>query len=243
MAGYGWSYHVASSYAGGLPAVRAPAEPATDPVPLPTPRPLPMALGTALEQRASCRHFSDEALELADLSTLLGTAYGIRGEIVVEGASFRPRSVPSAGATYPLELHLLVRSVSGLPEGSYAYLAESDALARTGAGVPFPALDELFLGQPYLIPAAAVIVIAGALGRTTARYGDRGYRYVLFEAGHVMQNLLLAAAALELGSLPLGGFLDYELSANLHLDPAVVPLYATAVGPTTASEGGDLRSP
>jgi len=210
-------------------------------VELPDRVPLSLALDDALEQRASCRRFADEPLALNAVSTLLGAGYGCGPKVSVEGTEFASRPVPSAGAKYPLQLHLLIRSVSGLPPGAYRYVPEEHRLSPSGPGVASAALAELFLGQPYLIPAAAVVVLAGSLEKTAARYGDRAYRYVLFEAGHVAQNLSLAAAALEMGCLNLGGFLDDGLANVLRLDAGVAPLYGLALGKPAGSDRDDLR--
>jgi SagB-type dehydrogenase family enzyme len=236
-----WSLHGATSYASGgwPPAVAAPERHAA--VPLPERRPLAVTLDDLLARRASCRRFSGAELALDAVSSLLAAAYGEGPEVSVEGASFPSRPVPSAGATYPLQLHVLVRAVDGLAPGSYHYLPGDHALAPTGPGVPFAALAEIFLGQPYLTPAAAVLVLAGALDQTTARYGDRGYRYVLYEAGHTMQNVILTGAALDVGSLNLGGFLDDALAAVLRLRPDAVPLYGVALGPPAGDDRDELR--
>lgn len=241
MSAGAWGLHRATSYASGSwpPPVAAPERRA--PVPLPEPRPLGVALGDLLARRASCRRFSGGALELDALSSLLAAAYGAGPEVTVEGVSFPSRPVPSAGATYPLQLHVLARAVDGLPSGSYRYVPEDRAVAPTGPGVPFTALAEIFLEQPYLTAAAAVVVVAGAIDRTTARYGDRGYRYVLYEAGHAMQNVILAGAAVEIGTLNLGGFLDDALAAVLRLRPDVVPLYGVALGPPAGEDRDELR--
>src|SRR5262245_9738467 len=87
------------------------------------------------------------------------------------------------------------------------------------------------MGQHYLTDAVAVAVIAADVERTLAKYGDRGYRYVLLEAGHCAQNLNVAAAALGLGTCNAGGFFDQELADLLTIDTdAEVHLYAVAVG-------------
>jgi SagB-type dehydrogenase family enzyme len=235
-----WNLHGATSYVGGWPpAVAAPERRA--PVGLPEPRPLGVALGDLLARRASCRRFSGGALPLDALAALLAAAYGTGPEVNVEGISFPARPVPSAGATYPLQLHVLARAVDDLPSGSYRYLPEDSALAPTGPGVQFTELAQIFLAQPYLEPAAAVVVLAGAIDRTTARYGDRGYRYVLYEAGHAMQNLILAGTALDVGSLNLGGFLDDALTAVLRLQPDAAPLYGVALGPPAGEDRDELR--
>jgi SagB-type dehydrogenase family enzyme len=235
-----WDLHLATTYAGGWRSP-VPAPERRAPVPLPEPRPLPGALGELLAGRASCRRFSGAALEPDAVAALLRAAYGTGPEVTVEGVSFPSRPVPSAGATYPLELHVLVRAVDGLERGSFRYVPEDGALVPTGPGLEFDTLAEIFLSQPYLSAAAAIVVLAGAIDRTTARYGDRGYRYVLYEAGHAMQNLVLAGAALDVGSLCLGGFLDDALAATLRLPVATVPLYAVALGPPAGDDRTELR--
>jgi SagB-type dehydrogenase family enzyme len=224
-----WYIHAITSYAGGA-RPPMPARPGIG-VPLPERRPLAIALDDALERRASCRRFSGEPLPIDVVATLLAAAYGTGPEVDVDGATFPSRPVPSAGATYPLELHLVARSVTGVEPGSYRYVPGEHALAPTGSAAGFDALADVFLAQPYLTDASAILVLAGILERTTVRYGDRGYRYVLFEAGHAAQNVALAAAALETGALSLGGFIDEALAGFVSLRPDAVPLYAVAVGP------------
>ena len=63
-----------------------------------------------------------------------------------------------------------------------------------------------------------IVFYASVLERSLWKYTDRGYRYVLFEAGHVAQNVNLVVESLGLGSLNLGGFLDDQIAALLELD-------------------------
>jgi SagB-type dehydrogenase family enzyme len=73
--------------------------------------------------------------------------------------------------------------------------------------------------------------VTALFGRSTFKYGPRGYRFVLLEAGHVAQNINLTASALKLGSLNLGGFIDRETDAFLHLDGVShSTVYSIAVG-------------
>jgi len=68
--------------------------------------------------------------------------------------------------------------------------------------------------------------------KTKLKYGERGYRFLLFEAGHIMQNLLLVASALGVSALPIGGFVDAELDSALGIDGLdEVSLYLAAVEP------------
>jgi SagB-type dehydrogenase family enzyme len=85
--------------------------------------------------------------------------------------------------------------------------------------------------QDFFVAANVVAIFSAVFERTLKKYGPRGYRYILFEAGHAAQNLCLVAAELGLGSLPLGGFLDSRLNAFLGLDGlAEAALYGVAVG-------------
>jgi SagB-type dehydrogenase family enzyme len=99
---------------------------------------------------------------------------------------------------------------------------EDDAWARASR-----ALFE----QPLLAGAAAILVIGAVFGRTSVKYGERGYRLVLLDAGHAMQNALLAATGLGLAACPLGGFVDDEMNALVGLDGiGENVVYACALG-------------
>ncbi len=79
--------------------------------------------------------------------------------------------------------------------------------------------------------SAAVILITAVFQRTTFKYGERGYRFALIEAGHVAQNIDLVAGALHLPAANLGGFFDRELEALLDIDGVEQSLvYAVALG-------------
>ena len=103
--------------------------------------------------------------------------------------------------------------------GAYHYVPLTHTLEVVRPD-PLPSLltAEMFLGQPYLSAAAAVIVLTAVVERSLWKYEDRGYRYLLLEAGHVAQNVNLTATALGLGCLNLGGFFDEDVAALLRLD-------------------------
>jgi SagB-type dehydrogenase family enzyme len=92
-------------------------------------------------------------------------------------------------------------------------------------------LRRLFLDEPRVSAAGAVLIFAAVFRRTLVRYGARGYRYVLLEAGHAAQNACLVAGSLGLGSLCLGGFFDARLNRFLGIDGvSEAALYGVAVG-------------
>ncbi|HMA32861.1 MAG TPA: SagB/ThcOx family dehydrogenase [Chloroflexia bacterium] len=200
-------------------------------IPLPPAGALPLPLGAAIRARCSCREFGDRALLLAALATLLQASYGIQERVLAGDYELLTRPVPSGGGLYPLEIYLLVERVTGLGPGVYHYAVLAQALEHLPvAPLPPARLVDLFLGQTYAADAALVIVLTAVPARSLAKYGDRGYRLILLEAGHVAQNLNLVATALGWGSVNLGGFLDLELGEHLGLNGEEVPLYALAVG-------------
>lgn len=204
--------------------------------PLPAPAPFRLGLDRAIQQRISCRAFTDQPLSLAELAALLHHGYGVERH---SGPAMQDRPAPSGGGLYPLELSLLVRAVAGLEPGVYHYVPAANGLERLREGaLPPELLTYLFMGQPWVADAAAVLVISLAGGRSLTKYGDRGYRYALLEAGHVMQNLNLVAVALGLGSVNLGGFFDDELGGLLRLDSErEICLYGCALGRPAPTAG------
>jgi len=200
--------------------------------PLPPPHLPACSLGDLLAKRYSCRAYEARSLAMTDLGTLLHTAYGVWGRSQLGVMGFLERPVPSGGGMYPLELYLLARGVEGLEPGLYHYAIIGHGLEqRREVQLPKALADYLFMGQAQLTEAPAIIVIAAVFSRSLTKYRDRGYRYILFEAGHVAQNLNLAALALELGSCNIGGFFDDELGGLMRTGSAdELPLYAIAVG-------------
>jgi SagB-type dehydrogenase family enzyme len=208
---------------------------------LPPARDLSVRLDEAVRRRGSCREFSDAAVPLADLADLLHRGYGLLdGVAAAAPALFLRRPVPSGGAMYGLELYVLAHRISGLAPGAYHFQPVGPGLEQVREGALPPALaTRLFLDQAYAAEAAGVVVITAMFRRSLKKYRDRGYRYLLLEAGHVGQNLALAAVGLDLGACALGGFYDVELGQLLKLDLArELPLYALAFGRPDASEAG-----
>lgn len=168
--------------------------------------PLTMPLGDALRRRRSLRTFAETPLSLPALAALLRAAYGVTGALQAGGAAQPLRSAPSGGALYPLELTVAARRVGGLAPGLYHFDPLDDALEQMRAGaVPIAAATPF---ADVAAGAAAAVVVSAVFWRSRFKYGLRGYRFALLEAGHVAQNVLLAAAALGLAATPLGGFYD-----------------------------------
>lgn len=232
-----WTYHRGTarwlfnaSSGGDSPPVVPGREDGSLPwTPLPAPSTLDVGLDEALRARVSCRRFRPDPVPLDALGTLLGAGYGTDSR---SGPVLQDRPVPSGGGLYPLEVTLLVRAVPGLTPGVHHYVPTAHGLELVRAVELPPAfIAYLFMGQPWVAEAALVCVVSFVGERSLTKYGDRGYRYALLEAGHVMQSLNLAAAVLGLGCVNLGGFYDDELATLAGMDvEREIPLYCSAVG-------------
>jgi SagB-type dehydrogenase family enzyme len=185
-----------------------------------------------IRQRQSCRGFLRRPMPLATLGNLLQHTYGVNGVINgPEGELGYSRAVPSAGALYPLEIYVAIQSVDGLADGLYHYQSLDHVLEPLKAEPVMSALGDLLLGQYFLDSANAALVFTGVFQRTLKKYGPRGYRYVLFEAGHAAQNASLLAGEGGLASICVGGFRDARLNRFLGLDGrAEAALYVVGVG-------------
>lgn len=181
------------------------------------------SLEDALRRRRSVREFPERSISLAQAGQLLWAA---QGETDDSGL----RTSPSAGALYPLETYLIVGSVEGLEPGVYRYDVDGHLLERLASGDQRRALARAALGQSAVSEAPAVVAIGAVYGRTTAKYGNRGRRYVHIEAGHAAQNVLLQAVALGLEAVPTGAFDDGGVRKAMGMKPGEQPLYLLPVG-------------
>ncbi|HZK04563.1 MAG TPA: SagB/ThcOx family dehydrogenase [Actinomycetaceae bacterium] len=184
--------------------------------------PTDSGLTSLLEGRHSIREFRPEPVSLAEVSALLWAGYG-----------FRPdggRTLPSAGGVYPMALHVVAGDVTALDDGVYSYNPEAHQLIRRLAGDLRADLMSAALGQASVGAAPASIVVAGAPGRLRARYGKRSERYALVEAGHIGQNVALAAESLGLGTVPVGAFGDDDVAKVLSLPEAEHAYYIFPIG-------------
>lgn len=184
-----------------------------------------MSLKEAIARRRSVRHFISESISRSQLSQILWAAGGIN-------TSSRYRTVPSAGATYPLEIFVVCgqNTVEQIDEGIYHYNTDSHSLTLHHKGDVRLELAEAASDQEFVYQAPVDIVICADYERTTRRYGRRGERYVHMEVGHAGQNIYLQATALGLATVAVGAFSDEQVSQVLELDVRYHPLYIMPIG-------------
>lgn len=182
-----------------------------------------------LNTRYSCRNFSNKSLNLNQISALLWAAVGKRSDAVTTAT----RTIPSAGATYPLELYIVIGkgAISDLGEGLYHYLIEKHALEPIFNNRDIRVeLSRACLGQDFIKDAPTSLIITAKFSRTMNRYGQRGIRYVYMEAGSACQNIYLMATNLGLGTVEVGAFDDDRIRGLLFLDKDTEPISIMPVG-------------
>ncbi len=182
-----------------------------------------VSIEATLENRRSIRQYPGGTVTQNQLAQLLWAAQGI-----TDPRGFR--TAPSAGATFPLEVLVVVGNVSGVPAGVYRYEPDEHRIVQTLSGDLREQLAAASLGQDWVRQADASIVITAVPGRTTARYGERGVRYVHMEVGHAAQNVYLQAYALDMGTVVVGAFQDADVRTVLQLPEEEEPMAILPVG-------------
>ena len=178
----------------------------------------------ALEGRRSVRAYAPEPLPLSAIGQLAWAAQG------VTEAATRFHAAPSAGATFPLKVDLLVYGAAELDDGIYRYLPGEHALTRRLAGDSRRAVYEAAFQQAAVLGVPVLMLVSAVMARTAAHYGSRAERYVHMEAGHATQNVALQAVALGVGSVVIGTFDDAALTAAMHLSEGEQPLCLVPLG-------------
>jgi SagB-type dehydrogenase family enzyme len=190
-------------------------------------------LWDAINNRVSVRAYSDEPLSLEELSYLLWCTQGVKE------ATDRPatlRTVPSAGARHCFETYLLVNRVEGVRQGLYRFLATEQSLQEvdTDPGIAERVTQACF-NQRFVMQSAVTFIWTAVAYRMTWRYVERGYRYMHLDAGHVCQNLYLAAEAIGCGACAIGAFYDGAVNEALQIDG--VEQFAVYVGVLGKKQG------
>jgi SagB-type dehydrogenase family enzyme len=130
-----------------------------------------------------------------------------------------------------LELFFYSARVEGLQPGLYHYNPLKNNLRLLQDGDNTAKISQSLLQPNMTLHASAIMFVTAVFERTIFKYQDRGYRYILLEAGHVAQNMNLVATALGYGSVNIGGFFDREIDEFLDLDGVThSTIYMIAIG-------------
>lgn len=180
----------------------------------------------AIKKRRTNRAFISRALNLSQLSQLLWAASG-----VTENSGFK-RAAPSAGALYPMDVYVVVGQggVSPIEAGVYHFRSKEHRLSSVAQGDMRSLVAKASLSQMWMATAPLTMVITAEYNRAAVKYGKRGIRYAMIEAGHIGQNIFLQVQALGLDAGIVGAFDDGKLIDVMNIPSAHEPLILMPVG-------------
>jgi len=180
-----------------------------------------------LQNRRSLRKYLMEPITLGQLAFMLWASQGI----TAKSGNYSFRTTPSGGALYPVETYFSANLVEDLDPGIYHFDVENFALDKVRADDKAEAVASACMNQKFMARAAVTFLWSVIFRRSMSKYGNRGMRYILLDAGHICQNTLTAAEAIGSGGCPVAAFYDDEVNALLGLDGnEETVIYAAAVG-------------
>ena len=230
------------------PAIEKPFPPDARLIPLARPDPTrigTMPLAQTINQRRSRRSYTAEALTIEELSFLLWSTQGIAGTDKAPNGRIvnQFRTVPSGGARHPFETYLAVNRVAGVEPGLYRYLPVEHQLLRIGDAIPPAVLAAACYGQEHAGRAAVLFIWSAIPYRTEWAYDYVAPKLIAIDAGHVCENLYLAAEAIGAGACAILGYHQQKLDKLIQVDGIEeFAFYLASVGkvggedPTTAQE-------
>lgn len=185
-----------------------------------------------LGARQSCRNLEPHGLPEEALVRILWSSYGtILSRIVVGNQEINKRTVPSAGALYPITIHVyIIKQVGSIKPGIYRITMSEASLVRFHLVGQAGDITKCFVDPEVLSQAVGCILISASISRSSVKYGNRSILYCTLEAGHVAQNIHLAAQHENVGTIEIGGFFEKELSAAFKLPSEVEPLITILFG-------------
>lgn len=187
-------------------------------------------LRQAIEERRSLRRYTEDSLTIAELSYLLWLTQGVKK--VDEKRHVVWRTVPSAGCRHPFETYLSINRVNDLEPGLYRFAAVEHKLVALELNDEFnDQLTEACGGQRQVQTSAVTFIWAAVPYRTVWRYSERSYRYLYLDAGHVCQNLHLAAESINCGICAIGAYNDDQMDALMGFNPPdMFVIYLASLG-------------
>jgi len=204
--------------------------------------PIEAGLTAVMARQGVTARLGPAPMTLPQLATLLHCAYGVTGQDDATGRL--RRTVPSAGALYPLDILIHTRSVEDLDPGVYHYSPVRHTLYRLLDGDQTATIASAFFNRSLAVDASMILFITAAFSFPTETFGERGYRHALIEAGRVAQNLTLTATGLGLASATIHDFFDRRVDALLRLDGvrhSTLSIVAIGAETATLSEGQVAR--
>lgn len=190
-----------------------------------------ISLKKILENRVSRREFPKNSLSYSALSTILNLSAGLNPKNTT--STQKRRYYPTAGARFSTEIYPVVQQaqIPTLKGSSYHFNVKRNCLEEMFHIENFETLVYDIVGQDWVLGASTLLCISAVFDRLKVKYGERGYRYALIEAGHVAQNIYLVCEALGISCCAIGGFHDVKINEHLGLDGrGEAVIYMLAIG-------------
>ena len=155
---------------------------------------------------------------LSELSQLLFFSYGVTA--IIDSPRTEQtflRAAPSAGGLYPAEVYLATRDLPFISDGIFHYNGKDHTLATLYEGNFWPRLSAWTFDHPSFEESNAALILTGYFDRSAWRYGERGYRRILLDTGHLLGNIILMSYQTGFVPYPLSGFNDQTINSFLFL--------------------------
>lgn len=166
--------------------------------------------------RKSVRNFTSDPMQYNELSNILYYSAGLNDH---KKYKINFRNEPSAGALYPLEIYIVINRVNNIHTGIYHYNIRENCLELLKEVNDICNLvDDYHIKDQSITTANATLLVTAIFKRTTFKYGNRGYRFILTEVGHLLQNIALTSTTYGIGTCELGGYEDDEINHLLDID-------------------------
>jgi SagB-type dehydrogenase family enzyme len=189
---------------------------------LPVPVKVDATLHDCLMKRSTSSGYTGQAVDLETLSTVLNGAIAPTRTMRLElegDKKLHKRPYASGGGLYPIEIYPVIMGTADNDKCQVTHynpikheLAVIEEHSREEVLAPFNDINS------RLADASVIFIITSVMERTTIKYGQRGYRFALIEAGEVAQNISLCAVANSMSSLPWGGYYDDKIASFLNVD-------------------------
>lgn len=184
------------------------------------------SLVEAMAERRTIREITGGRISSGVLEKLVWAACGHTHR----DGRMKMRTAPSAGATYPIEIYAVIERVDGFKDGIYLYDYARDRLLLKSEGHFLESICRVSLEQDFIPLSNVVFLMVYDPLRIQPRYGRDSRKYALLECGHIAQNILLMAADLGMGNVPVGAFYQRSLGTILGIDNSREILYMVCVG-------------
>ncbi|MBU0973303.1 MAG: SagB family peptide dehydrogenase [Proteobacteria bacterium] len=158
-------------------------------------------------------------LDIAAVSHILFLAYGVTSVTRSRSIPILNRTLPSAGGLYPCHLYVAISGIEGLETGVYYFDPVHFCLCRLhGTYAPRDVDTVCFM-------------VTASFYTSAWKYRERAFRYMLLDAGHLVENLDLALGLYDVDHTLCYDFEDRAISDFLQLDPSQeVPLVCVSSG-------------